>query len=165
MARRSLDLTQYADEVRSRPCFICALVRGEPGVEGPVVYQDEEHIVFLPNWFVQRGYALVAPTEHKEGVVGDFTPEEYGSLQLLVHRVGRALAAIHPNERVYVLSLGSQQGNAHVHWHVVVLPPGVPYEQQQYYALMVESAGVLDIQPDEVKELAQSLAAELRRSS
>jgi len=31
--------------------------------------------------------------------------------------------------RVYILSLGSQQGNKHVHWHSAPLPFGVPVEQ------------------------------------
>ncbi len=38
-------------------------------------------------------------------------------------------------ERLYGLSLGSHGGNAHVHWHVAPLPPGVPYREQQYAAL------------------------------
>ena len=42
------------------------------------------------------------------------------------------------NERLYVLCLGSLQGNRHVHWHLVPLPPGVPYEQQQVTALAPE---------------------------
>ena len=28
------------------------------------------------------------------------------------------------------------RANAHVHWHVAPLPPGVPYEQQQFRAVM-----------------------------
>ena len=43
------------------------------------------------------------------------------------------------------MSLGSHQGNAHVHWHVAPLPPGVPYEEQQFAALMHEVNGYLDI--------------------
>jgi hypothetical protein len=34
-------------------------------------------------------------------------------------------------ERVYILSLGSQQGNRHVHWHIAPLPYGVPFKEQQ----------------------------------
>jgi hypothetical protein len=51
-----------------------------------------------------------------------------------------------PTERLYVLSLGSQQANRHVHWHLAPLPPGVPYEQQQT-ALFAPELGTLDI-PD-----------------
>jgi histidine triad (HIT) family protein len=38
----------------------------------------------------------------------------------------------------------------HVHWHVVLLPSGTPYEEQQFAALMLETAGALKI-PDTVK--------------
>ena len=48
---------------------------------------------------------------------------------------------------MYLLSLGSHQGNAHVHWHVAPLPPDTPYERQQFAALMAEN-GVLQV-PDE----------------
>lgn len=46
------------------------------------------------------------------------------ALQAVVHRVARAVAAAVPTERMYALSLGSAQGNAHLHWHVAPLPPG-----------------------------------------
>jgi hypothetical protein len=46
--------------------------------------------------------------------------------------------------RMYSLSLGSKQGNAHLHWHVAPLPPGVHYDRQQYHALMTEN-GVLEV--------------------
>lgn len=54
----------------------------------------------------------------------------------------------------------SMQGNAHVHWHVAPLPPGVPYERQQYHALMAEN-GVLPYAPQELAELAARIRAVL----
>ena len=62
-----------------------------------------------------------------------------------------------PTERVYILSLGSQQGNSHVHWHVAPLPPGVPYEEQQLAALMLEKRGYLKITDAEMSEIAKRL--------
>ena len=32
---------------------------------------------------------------------------------------------------MYIYCFGSNQGNSHAHWHVVPLPPGVPYAEQQ----------------------------------
>ncbi|MDE2839463.1 MAG: hypothetical protein OXM03_02420, partial [Chloroflexota bacterium] len=58
-----------------------------------------------------------------------------------------------PAERVYILSLGSQQGNSHVHWHIAPLPPGVPYGEQQYEALRAEN-GILEISYGEMAALA-----------
>jgi len=57
-------------------------------------------------------------------------------------------------ERVYILSLGSHQGKAHVHWHVMPLPPGIPYEKQQFAAVMLETVGALKIPEREKADLA-----------
>jgi hypothetical protein len=71
----------------------------------------------------------------------------------IVFQDGRAELA---PERVHILSLGSQQGNRHVHWHVVPLPPGVPYPEQQLEALRAER-GVLRLAEDEMASLALRL--------
>lgn len=63
-------------------------------------------------------------------------------------------------ERTCLLSLGAQGGNAHVHWHVAGLPPGVPYREQQFRALMSEN-GVLDFSPAEAESVAARLRAAL----
>ena len=44
--------------------------------------------------------------------------EAYLRLQQWVNRVGQAVQQVVPTERLYVLSVGSQQGNRHVHCHV-----------------------------------------------
>jgi hypothetical protein len=76
----------------------------------------------------QRHDPLVAPTMHREQVVGDFDVEEHLAVQRVVHAAGRALTELIDTERLYVCSLGSQLGNRHVHRHLVPLPPGVPYD-------------------------------------
>ena len=92
--------------------------------------------------------------------VRDLDDAEFLALQHVVHRVARAVAAVVPTERMYCLSLGSQQGNAHLHWHIAPLPPGVPYDQQQYYALMTEN-GVLDVDDSTQAALAQVIRSQL----
>jgi diadenosine tetraphosphate (Ap4A) HIT family hydrolase len=77
-----------------------------------------------------------------------------------VHRLSRALKQVFDAERIYVLSLGGQSGNSHIHWHVVPLPKGVPYEQQQYHALMAEN-GVLKLPDAEMADIATRIAAAL----
>ena len=59
-------------------------------------------------------------------------------------------------ERVYILSLGSQAANSHVHWHIAPLPPGVPLEEQQYHALMHEH-GAVEISDVELEQLAKDI--------
>jgi diadenosine tetraphosphate (Ap4A) HIT family hydrolase len=74
----------------------------------------------------------------------------------MIHRVAQALQQEVPTERLYILSLGSQQGNRHVHWHLAPLPSGVPYAEQQLAALNLEK-GVLDIPAEELAALAARL--------
>ncbi len=107
------------------------------------------------------GYSLVAPRDHREAVMSDFPLPAYLALQQVVYRVGKALANVVPAERLYVMSLGSRQGNAHVHWHVAPLPPGTPFEQQQFAAL--DRGDYLDMPDTEMADLARRLREELAR--
>jgi diadenosine tetraphosphate (Ap4A) HIT family hydrolase len=79
-----------------------------------------------------------------------------------VHTVALAVSHVVPTERTYIMSLGSMQGNSHVHWHVAPLPPGIPYSQQQYHALMAENGIVLQT-PNEVAKLGAAIRAALTR--
>ena len=76
------------------------------------------------------------------------------------HRVARAVATTVPTERMYSMSLGSQQGNAHLHWHLAPLPFGVPYDQQQFHAVMAEH-GVLAVDDAVQAALAQRIRGQL----
>jgi diadenosine tetraphosphate (Ap4A) HIT family hydrolase len=105
------------------------------------------------------GYTLVCPKQHREHVIGDFPLDEYLALQAVIHRVGQAIWRVVPTERLYVLSLGSQQGNRHVHWCLAPLPPGVPYDEQQFQALMLEERGVIDLTDDEMAHVAARIAS------
>jgi diadenosine tetraphosphate (Ap4A) HIT family hydrolase len=124
------------------------------------VYEDERAIGFLNRFPTVLGQAIVAPREHRDQVTGDFSEDEYVELQRVVHRVGEALRRAVPTERLYVLSLGSQAANSHVHWHLVPLPPGVPFERQQLAALDW-SDGVLDRSDEEQARLAGEIRANL----
>jgi diadenosine tetraphosphate (Ap4A) HIT family hydrolase len=154
------DLDAYVRRVRTGPCFVCAILARDPAFpDHHIVYEDEDAIVFLTMNPAQYGYTLVAPNEHKEHVPDDFTVEEYLGLQRVVHSVAEAVREEVEAERMYVLSLGSNQGNAHVHWHVAPFLSGTPYEEQQFAAVMLETAGALKI-PDGEKA---ALAARIRR--
>jgi len=156
------DLVGYTRAVREGPCFICALVDGDPAYRHHTVYDDGETIAFLNRYPTLRGYCLVAPRQHIEDWVHELDEAGHLALQAVVHRVARAVAAVVPTERMYTLSLGSAQGNAHLHWHVAPLPPGVPYGRQQYRALMAEY-GVLPVTEPEQAALAAEIRAHLAR--
>ncbi len=157
--RKPFDLDTYIQRIQERPCFICAMIAGQ--LDGNhLIYQDDTFIAFLNKYPTLYGYTLVAPVQHKEHVTSDFTLDEYLALQHAVYRVAEAVRRSVETERLYVLSLGSQQGNRHVHWHIAPLPTGVPFKQQQLEALRVEQ-GILDLPEHEMTELARRIRSNL----
>jgi diadenosine tetraphosphate (Ap4A) HIT family hydrolase len=154
--RQTFDLQAYIRDIQTRPCFICEMVAGHPAYAHEIVYEDDAALVFLNKYPPLYGYVLVAPRAHREQVTGDFTPEEYLALQRVIYRVAEAVRRVVKPERVYLLSLGSQQGNKHVHWHIAPLPYGVPFEQQQLEALNIKD-GFLQLSAEEMSALAAQL--------
>jgi histidine triad (HIT) family protein/ATP adenylyltransferase len=157
--QQPLDLEAYVKRSRNGPCFVCAFLAGNPDYPHATVFEDADHVAFLDRWPTVPGKVLVAPKAHFEHVVRDLDEAAYGRLMLFVREVALAVEAVCGSERTYLYSLGSQQGNAHLHWHIAALPPGVPYPEQQFHALMTEN-GVLTLSP----ELAASMAARLREA-
>ena len=157
---KPFDMDAYVTRITTGPCFICQIVADNLAYPHHIIYQDEQAIVFLNAYPPLAGYTLVAPRQHREQVTGDFTQAEYLQLQAVIYRVTEAVRRVVPAERVYILSLGSQQGNSHVHWHIAPLPPGVPFHQQQLAALQVEN-GILDLSEAEMSALAARIRAAL----
>lgn len=153
---KPFDEQAYIERITNGPCFICEMLAGNPDYSHHVIYQDEQAVVFLNKYPPLYGYTLVAPIEHLEQVTGDFSQAEYVQLQAMIYRVAEAVRQVVPTERVYLLSLGSQQGNSHVHWHVAPLPPGVPFLKQQFEALRIED-GTLDLTEAEMANLARQI--------
>jgi diadenosine tetraphosphate (Ap4A) HIT family hydrolase len=151
------DVDGYERRSRDGPCFVCATLAGHPDYAHHDVYEDSDTIAFLARYPTLLGHCLVAPKRHVENWVSELDEDHFLAFQRTVHRIARAIAASVPTERMYSLSLGSQQGNTHVHWHIAPLPPGVPYRQQQFHALMAEN-GVLDIE----ESVQANLAGEIR---
>jgi len=154
--RVPFDIEAYERLTRSSDCFICAILAGEADNPHEVVWEDDRHFAFLNRYPTLPGYLLVSPKRHLVDVVRDLDTTDYLNLQAVVHRVARAAATVLPTERVYLMSLGSMKGNAHIHWHVACLPPGVPHERQQFHALMAEN-GILDQTPAQRADIAANL--------
>ena len=157
--RKPFDLDTYIERIQKNPCFICEMAAGR--LNGNyIIHQADDFIIFLNKYPVLYGYTLVAPVSHKEQVTGDFSLEEYLALQRIIYRTVEAVRKTVEAERVYILSLGSQQGNRHVHWHIAPLPYGIPFKQQQIEALKIEN-GILDIPDDEMENLARQIEQNL----
>ena len=156
-ARIQFDLDAYLSEVEEG-CFICRLAEGDPSLPvHHVIWRSQEAIAFLNRLPTVFGSALVAPLAHREQVSGDFTLHQYLALQRVVHAVAESVRKALSPERVYILSLGSQQANTHVHWHIVPCPPETPLEKQQLALLDAEQRGILDLEPEEGEALATRL--------
>lgn len=160
-----LDMSQYAarlqeDNAAGR-CFICEIVKEEPNSTRPIVYRDDLCIAFPPLHPRLVGYTLLAPMEHRTGVVSDFSEEEYVEIQRRIHRLGRAIMKVVETDRLYVFSFGSNQGVAHVHWHLAPLPPGISFEQQQFAA--VDTSTYYDFTEAQTAELCARISGAIER--
>jgi len=155
--REPFDVDAYVRAIATNPCFICEIVRGNPAFAHHIIHEDDDAIIFLNKYPTLRGYALVCPKAHREDLAEEISLHDYLALQAKVHRLARALKRVFRAERIYVLSLGSQQGNRHLHFHVAPLPEGVPPPEQQFHALMAEN-GVLRLTADEMAAIARDIA-------
>jgi histidine triad (HIT) family protein len=159
--KQAMDMAAYEQRVRNGPCFICRVVSGRASYQHEVVLEDDEHIAFLDRYPTLPAKALVSPKRHLEHVIRDLDETAYLRLMRFVRIVAQAVEAAVPVERTYIYTLGSQQGNAHLHWHVAGLPPGTPYGEQQLHALMTEN-GVLAVTEQDQAEIAGRLRSAAR---
>jgi histidine triad (HIT) family protein/ATP adenylyltransferase len=159
--RVAFDFGEYGRRVTEGPCFVCAFVAGHPDYRHHTLYEDDEWVAFLNRYPTLLGYTLVAPKAHIEDWVHELHEEQFLRFQSVVRLVALALADCLPTERMYSMSLGSRQGNAHLHWHLAPMPPGVPYDRQQFHALMAEH-GVLAVDDVRQAELADRIRTRLQ---
>lgn len=152
--RYEIDWDAYHQRAQTGACFICGIVARNPDFPAHIVYEDDRAIVFLNKYPRLYGYTIVAPRDHREQVTGDFSLVEYLALQRRVHHVAEAVRQEVNAERMYLLSLGSNQGNSHVHWHIIPLPAGVPYREQQ---LGIFKQGILRIPNEGMTSLANRI--------
>jgi len=162
--RSPFDVESLVRRSTSGQCFICEYLRGEPGYEHIAICETDTAVAFLSRYPTMPGYVIVAPRDHLEQVTGDFSLVAYLALQQFIYKVAEALRRVLAPERVYILSLGSQAANAHVHWHIAPLPKGVPLERQQYHALMHEH-GVVKMSNDDQVEIANRLRTAINNAA
>jgi diadenosine tetraphosphate (Ap4A) HIT family hydrolase len=162
LARKPFDLDAYVARATRGPCFVCRTVARDPEYLHHIVYEDDSAIAFLNRHPTLLGHTLVCPKAHRRHVTGDFSLAEYLELQALVRRVGEAVRRATAAARLYVLSLGANEANDHVHWHLAPLPPGTPLEEQQFAALDAKR-GVLDLDDQAMEAIAARIREKLAR--
>lgn len=144
--RYQLDMDAYNKRSQTGPCFICEIVAKNPQYSTHIGFEDDKLIAFLDKYPRMYGWILVAPKEHREQAISDFVMEGFIYIQTMIYRIAKAVQEELGAERIYILSLGSNQGNSHAHWHIVPLPPGVPYQEQQ---IGIFKIGILKILEEE----------------
>ena len=162
--RVPFDVSGLVRRSTSGRCFICAYQKGVPGFEHVAIAESDTAVAFLNKYPTLFGAAIIAPKAHRVQVTGDFSEAEYLELQRFIFSVAEGMRRVLSPERVYILSLGSQAANSHVHWQVVPLPEGVPLEQQQYHALMHEH-GVVEVSTEEQLAYASALRQEITNAA
>lgn len=95
----TFDLESYVERVRNGPCFICAIVAGDPAYDlEEIVYEDDLHLAFLARYPTLPGYVLVSPKAHVEHAVRDLDEAAYTALMRVVRTVALAVEAAVPSE-------------------------------------------------------------------
>ncbi len=159
--RHELDVDAFLKRDRTGPCFVCQIVACAPDASPHIIYEDAVAIAFLDKYPPEYGWTLVAPRAHRTQVTGDFTVDEYLQLQHLVYRVSEAVRYEVNAERMYLCSLGRNQGNAHVHWHIAPVPQGMPFDEQ---GPDIFRSSRLDISENEQAALATRLQQRLQKT-
>lgn len=116
--RYQFEMDAYKKRVQTRPCFICEIVAKNLQYPTHIIFEDDKLIAFLDKYPQLYGWILVAPKEHREQVISDFSMEDYIYIQKMIYRIAKVVQEELGAERIYILSLGSNQGNSHVHWHI-----------------------------------------------
>jgi len=100
-------------------CIFCDIVEGRR--EGHFIYQDEEHVVFLDKYPIDKGHALVLPKKHHEKIT-DMTPHQVGNLFSKIPKIASAILSA---TKADAFSLAQNNGRAakqiipHVHVHII----------------------------------------------
>lgn len=156
--RYQLDMDAYKKRSQTGPCFICEIVAKNPQYSTHIVFEDDKLIAFLDKYPRMYGWILIASKEHREQAISDFVMKDFIYIQTMIYRIAKAVQEELGAERIYILSLGSNQGNSHAHWHIVPLPPSVPYQEQQ---IGIFKIGILKILEEEQSSFATLIRSKI----
>jgi histidine triad (HIT) family protein/ATP adenylyltransferase len=141
---------------------VCRILEGRPLVPNPrFVYEDEQVIAFLNQFPTQEGYTIVCPKRHVERYESELSTDEWQYLLAVTQKIAKSIADATGAMRMYLASLGSPQGNPHLHLHVCPCPAGTPYEEQQGEAMRRKDGDYLHLSDERLDEIASLIRAGL----
>ena len=83
-------------------------------IPGHIVAEDDNYLAFLDINPLVMGHTLVVPKKEVDYIF-DLEEEEYLGLQSFSKRVGRAIEAVVPCERIGIAVIGLEVPHTHVH--------------------------------------------------
>ena len=101
-------------------CIFCDILSGKR--DGHILYEDDNHLVFLDKYPIDDGHTLVIPKKHYERIT-DMDPEDVGKIFTLVPKIAKAVLL---GSGADAFSLAQNNGKAakqiipHVHIHITV---------------------------------------------
>lgn len=155
--RKQLDEKEYK-KIAGKECFICNIVNhGDKREIHAIIDENEHYIAFLNNYPTQPGQSLVCPKKHVKHIFKDLTEPEYEELCKFARKIGSAIQNAFNAERMYLASMGSNELNDHVHFHIFPLPANTPFDEQQFAAFDYRKRGFLDLSMEEKQALAEKI--------
>ena len=103
----------------------------------------------------------MCPKRHVERFESELSPAEWQRLLDVTQRIARSISEAMGAMRMYLASLGSPQGNPHLHLHVCPCPPGTPLEEQQGAAMRGKNGDYLHLSDERLDEIARLIRAGL----
>lgn len=154
---------EYIKDMQKK-CFICDIINhGPKRAEHHIFYEDAEAIGFLDKYPTTSGQAIIAPKKHKVHFERDFTSDEYLYIQKIILKAAKAIQKILEAERMYLLSIGSDQLVAHIHFRLFPLPKGIPYDKQQFVAMEPKINPIIILSKKESELLASKIRKEMSK--
>jgi histidine triad (HIT) family protein len=103
-------------------CIFCRIVRKE--APASVIYEDDDVMVLLDIYPVQKGHALVIPKKHFVDI-WDIDPDVLAKIASVTKRVSRRMKEVMDAEGVNTFSAsGKPAGQEIYHFHMHVIPLG-----------------------------------------
>ena len=155
--RIKLDIDKYK-KIAGKECFICNIVNGGDKRDEHVIIDENEHfIAFLNNYPTEAGHSLVCPKKHIRHIFKDLDDSQYIEFLKYAKKIGSAIQDALSPDRMYLVSVGSNELNDHVHFHLFPLPVNTPFDEQQFAALDHNKKPILNFSREEKEELADKI--------
>lgn len=115
------------------------------------VAEDDRHLAFLDIAPVVKGHVLVIPKKETDYIF-DMEDEELSSLVVFAKKVARALIKVFPAPKIGMSVVGLDVPHVHIHLMPIQGGADIDFSKEK-----------LKLEPEEMKRIADSVAAEFAK--